>query len=113
MPRDGATIRRLTCNRCWSTAMNEIEQNLVIRPSSVTGPLLVDEPFAPEQRGPGHYEGLAGLLNVLRHRWKLTALTTSLVFALGIATYFLIASYTATTIIEVNKDDPTDNDGAQ
>ena len=93
--------------------MNEIEQNLVIRPSSVTGPLLVDEPIAPEQRGPGHYEGLAGLLNVLRHRWKLTALATGLVFALGIATYFLIASYTATTIIEVNKDDPTDNDGAQ
>ena len=93
--------------------MSETEQNIVIRPSSVTGPLLVDEPFAPEQRGSGRYEGLAGLFKVLRHRWKLTLLTTGLVFALGIGAYFLIASYTATTIIEVNKDDPTDNDGAQ
>ena len=93
--------------------MSESEQNLVRRPSVITAPLLVEEPLVPEQRGPGHYEGIAGLLKVLRHRWKLTALTTGLVFAIGIGAYFLIASYTATTIIEVNKDDPTDNDGAQ
>ena len=93
--------------------MSETEQNLIRRPSSVAGPLIVEESFAPEQRGPGRYENLSGLLNVLRHRWKLTAIATGLVFVLGLGAYALIASYTATTIIEVNKDDPSDNDAAQ
>jgi len=93
--------------------MSETEQTIIRRPPVVAGPLLIDEPIVPEKRGPGRYDNLAGLLNVLRHRWKLTALTTGLIFALGVGAYFRIASYVATTIIEVNKDDPTDNDAAQ
>lgn len=93
--------------------MSETEHYLFKVPSSIPGAVLVDEPSTLEQRGPGHYAGLGGLINVLRHRWKLVALVTGTVFVLGIGAYFLIASYAATTIIEVNKDDPTDNDAAQ
>jgi len=61
----------------------------------------------------GKYQSLSGLLQVLRRRWKLAAVTALVVFALGAGVYYLIAAYSATTIIEINKDDPTDNDGAQ
>src|ERR1700693_2952662 len=59
------------------------------------------------------YQTVSGLLRVLRQRWKLVSLTTLGMILLGVGVYFLISAYGATPIIEVNKDDPTDNDGAQ
>ena len=63
--------------------------------------------------GPSQYQTLSGLLRVLRQRWRTVAITGAAVFALGTAAYFLIEAYSATTIIEFNKDDPSDNDAAQ
>jgi succinoglycan biosynthesis transport protein ExoP len=59
------------------------------------------------------YQTLSGILHILRARWKTVAGTAIVVFALGTVVCFLIRAYSATTIIEVNKDDPSDNDGAQ
>jgi capsular exopolysaccharide synthesis family protein len=61
---------------------------------------------------PSQYQTLSGLFRVLRQRWRTVAITAAVVFALGTAVYFLIESYSATTIIEINKDDPSDNDAA-
>ncbi len=75
--------------------------------------LGIEGKVPPDRSGAERYQTLSGLLKVLRYRWKLVAMTAALVFGVGVGVYFLIASYVATTIIEVNKDDPTDNDGAQ
>ena len=64
-------------------------------------------------QGPNQYQTVSGLLRILRQRWRLVVITTAVLIALGIGVYFLINAYGATTIIEINKDDPTDNDGAQ
>lgn len=64
---------------------------------------------------PSEYQTLPGLFRVLRRRWKAVIITAAVVSALGTAGYFLIAAYSAysaTTIIEINKDDPSDNDAA-
>lgn len=58
------------------------------------------------------YQTVSGLLRILRQRWRLVALTALIVILLGFSVYFLISAYGATTIIEINKDDPSDNDGA-
>jgi len=58
------------------------------------------------------YQTVSGLLRILRQRWRLVGLTSLFVIGLGVGVYFLISAYGATTIIEINKDDPTDNDGA-
>src|ERR1700758_3092542 len=62
---------------------------------------------------PSRYQTLSGLLGVLKQRWKRVLLVAIVTFALGTAAYYAIASYAATTTIEVNKDDPTDNGAGQ
>lgn len=71
-------------------------------------PQLATSP-APVSR----YQTLSGVLNVLRQRWKIIAKVGLVVLTLGILVCILIRAYSATTIIEVNKADPTDNNAAQ
>lgn len=60
----------------------------------------------PMSGGPAPQQTLPGLLRILRARWKLGVCTSIAVFALGVLVCFLIRSYSATTIIEINRDDP-------
>ncbi len=64
-------------------------------------------------QSPNQYQTVSGLLRILRQRWKLVLITALTIIALGIGVYFLINAYGATTIIEINKDDPSDNDGSR
>src|SRR5258708_5500423 len=96
-------------SKSWSLAMNEAEPNLSVTNQSYIStqdPFLVDR-TAPS---PSQYQTLSGLLLVLRQRWKTVATTALIVLALGAPLYFLMKAYSATTIIEINKDDPSDND---
>lgn len=100
----------------WSESMNDATNNAMIagKPySALSDTMSFDGKGFPDPADPGRYQSLSGLLRVLRRRWKLATITALTVFALGAGVYFLIAAYSATTIIEINKDDPTDNDGAQ
>jgi succinoglycan biosynthesis transport protein ExoP len=93
--------------------MTEAERNSIEasqRYISAQGPFLFDRPVTDV---PSQYQTLSGMLSVLRQRWKTVAITAAVSIALGIAGYFLIRSYSATTIIEINKDDPSDNDAAR
>ena len=56
--------------------------------------------------GPAPQQTLPGLLRILRARWKLGICTSVAVFALGVLVCFIIRSYSATTVIEINRDDP-------
>jgi succinoglycan biosynthesis transport protein ExoP len=56
--------------------------------------------------GPAPHQTLTGLLRILRTRWKLGVATGVAVFALGVLICFMIRSYSATTIVEINRDDP-------
>jgi polysaccharide biosynthesis transport protein len=92
--------------------MNDAETNLSLtnqRFISTRDAFLLDKTptIAPSQ-----YQTLSGLLRVLRRRWITVAVTGLVVFALGTSAYSLIKAYSATTIIEINKDDPSDNDVA-
>ena len=92
--------------------MNEAEQNLSVtnqRYISTQDSFLLDRAAA---LAPSQYQTLSGLLQVVRQRWKAVAITAAVVCTLGIVAYFLIETYSATTIVEVNKDDPSDNDSA-
>jgi capsular exopolysaccharide synthesis family protein len=62
---------------------------------------------------PSRYQTLSGLLGVLKQRWKTVLLIAIATFGLGTLAYYAIASYVATTTIEVNKDDPTDSGAGQ
>lgn len=62
--------------------------------------------------GPAPHQTVGGLLRILRTRWKLGVITSVSVFALGVLVCFLIRSYSATTIVEVNRDDPSDQQAA-
>jgi len=55
---------------------------------------------------PAPQQTLPGLLRILQARWKLGVCTSVAVFALGVLVCFIIRSYSATTIIEINRDDP-------
>jgi succinoglycan biosynthesis transport protein ExoP len=93
--------------------MNETAPNSTVtnqRYISTQDALLIDRTATA---GPSQYQTLSGLLGVLRQRWRMVAITGAAVFALGTAAYFLIAAYSATTIIEFNKDDPSDDDAAK
>ena len=59
------------------------------------------------------YQTLSGVLSILRQRWKTVVYAALIVLVLGTIVCFFIKSYSATTIIEVNKDDPSDNDANQ
>jgi succinoglycan biosynthesis transport protein ExoP len=92
--------------------MNEAEQSLIQtnqRYISKQDEFLLDR---TARDAPSQYQTLSGLLRVLRQRWKTVAITAAAVFVLGTAVYFLIEAYSATTIIEINKDDPSDHDAA-
>src|ERR1700674_1003715 len=92
--------------------MNEAEQSLVPtnqRYISKQDSFLLDRTATD---APSQYQTLSGLLRVLRQRWKTVAITAGVGFVLGTAVYFLIEAYAATTIIEINKDDPSDHDAA-
>jgi len=93
--------------------MNDAEQNSIVtsqRYISTQDPFLLDRSVTG---GPSQYQTLSGLLRILRQRWETVTITAAILFALGTAVYFLIEAYSATTIIEINKDDPSDNDAAQ
>lgn len=89
--------------------MNEVRLES-IRDARYMDAMLADgmPPYAPSR-----YQTLSGLLAVLRQRWKMVLLIALGTLALGIVGYYLISSYTATTTIEINKDDPTDSGAAQ
>jgi len=92
--------------------MNEAEPN-----SSLTSQRYIStqDAFLLERTAtavPSRYQTLSGLLSVLRERWKTVAIAAAVVLVLGAPIYFLIEAYSATTIIEINKDDPSDNDAA-
>jgi succinoglycan biosynthesis transport protein ExoP len=92
--------------------MNEAETNSSItnqRYISTQDAFLLDRTATA---APPQYQTLSGLLRVLRQRWMTVVITAAIVFALGTSVYFLIKAYSATTIIEINKDDPSDNDAA-
>ena len=92
--------------------MNEAERNLSVpspRYISTQDAFLLDRTATG---APSQYQTLSGLLRVLRERWKTVAITAAVVFAVGTAAYFVIEAYSATTIIEINKDDPSDSDAA-
>jgi succinoglycan biosynthesis transport protein ExoP len=92
--------------------MNEAEQNLIPtnqRYISTQDAFVLDRTAT---NAPSQYQTLSGLLRVLRQRWKTVAITAAVVFVLGTAVYFLIEAYSATTIIEINKNDPSDHDAA-
>jgi succinoglycan biosynthesis transport protein ExoP len=92
--------------------MNEAEPNSLVtnqRYIPTQDVVLVDRTTTDAA---SQYQTLSGLLRVLRQRWKTAAITAAIVFTLGTAVYFLIESYSATTIIEINKDDPSDKDAA-
>jgi len=60
--------------------------------------------------GPSEYETLTGLFRILRRRWILVVAVSLGVVAIGTALCFLITPrYSATTILEINKDDHSDN----
>ena len=92
--------------------MNEIQPN-----SQLTNQRYIstqDDGFLDSTvvAAPSQYQTLSGLLRVLRHRWRSVAITAAVVCSLGAGVYFMIRAYSATTIVEVNKDDPSDNDAA-
>jgi len=92
--------------------MHETEPNSIVpdqRYISTQGAFLLDRSVTA---APSQYQTLSGLLSVLRQRWKTVAITAAIALALGTAAYFRIRAYTETTTIEVNKDDPSDNDAA-
>ncbi len=60
----------------------------------------------PMSSGPAPQQTLPGLLRILRARWKLGVCTSVAMFVLGVLICFMIRSYSATTIIEINRDDP-------
>lgn len=92
--------------------MREVESNALVHNSRHA---IVQDTLLPGRTtgASTQYQTLSGLLRVLQQRWKLVLLTALIIFALGTAVYYLIVSYGATTIIEINKDSPTDNDAAQ
>jgi capsular exopolysaccharide synthesis family protein len=92
--------------------MNEVESNTNLVNQRYIVPqdgFLLDRVAMAE---PSQYQTLSGLLRVLRHRWKVVATTALVALTVGIMGYFLTKAYTATTIVEINKDDPSDNDAA-
>jgi polysaccharide biosynthesis transport protein len=92
-------------------AMNEAKPNLTVANQnyiSTQDTFLFDKTTT----APSRYQTLSGLLLVLRQRWKAVATAAVIVLALGAPLYLLMKAYSATTIIEINKDDPTDNDAA-
>ena len=91
--------------------MNETEPNLSLPKSnhiSAYDAFLLDKTTT----GTSQYQTLSGLLLVLRQRWRTVAIVAAMVLTLGAPLYLLMKAYSATTIIEVNKDDPSDNDAA-
>jgi polysaccharide biosynthesis transport protein len=93
--------------------MNETESNLSVTNQSY---ISTQDSFLLDRAAtvaPSQYQTLSGLFRVLRQRWKAVAVTAAVVCTLGTAAYFMIEAYSATTIIEINKDDPSDNDSAQ
>ena len=92
--------------------MNEREPNLSVtnqRPLSTQDVILLDRAVPP---GPSQYQTLSGLIRVLCQRWKAVTIAAAVVFVLGAAGYFVVKAYSATSIVEINKDDPSDNDAA-
>jgi polysaccharide biosynthesis transport protein len=92
--------------------MNEAEPNLSVANQRY---LSAQDAFLLERTAdaaPSQYQTLSSLLGVLRQRWRTVAITAAIVCVLGAPIYFLIQAYSATTIIEINKDDPSDNDAA-
>src|ERR1700676_2535723 len=92
--------------------MNEAEPNVSVTTQKGISPqdaFLLDRTVTA---APSQYQTLSGLLGVLRQRWKTVAITAAVVVVLGAPVYFVIKAYSATTIIEINKDDPSDNDAA-
>ena len=93
--------------------MSDNEQNTLAAQQRLQG--LREAPsaqfggVAPASR----YQTLSGVFNVLRERWKTVAQVFAVVLVLGVLACLAIRSYSATTIIEINKDDPSDNDAAQ
>jgi polysaccharide biosynthesis transport protein len=59
------------------------------------------------------YQTLSGLVGVVKQRWYVVCLVVVVALALGALAYYLIGSYSATTTIEINKDDPSDSGAAQ
>src|SRR5690348_7722629 len=59
------------------------------------------------------YQTLSGLVGVVKQRWYVACLVVVVALALGALAYYLIGSYSATTTIEINKDDPSDSGAAQ
>ena len=89
--------------------MNELRLEPT-RDSRYTGALL---PESMPSDASLRYQTLSGLAGVVKQRWYIVLLVAMIALALGALAYYLIGSYSATTTIEINKDDPTDSGAAQ
>jgi capsular exopolysaccharide synthesis family protein len=92
--------------------MNEL---VSASPAGGNNYVAVHDPVLPDVTSDGDaapHQTLPGLLRVLRGRWITVAITAVLCVGAGLLVCFAIRAYSATTIIEVNRDDPADNQGA-
>lgn len=93
--------------------MSELEQNILAGQQRIQNLRDASTASFMGTAPASRYQTLSGVLNVLRQRWKTIAKVFSVVLVLGVLVCLFIRAYSATTILEINKDDPSDNDAAQ